>query len=121
MLGEYEGLVELAWDRYHNEPLFHARVYHAVAAVRFQAKADGFTWPEQFDGILTATAATALLLSEIHDPDTGEFNEMAGDSGRTDRRIEQPPGPEQADPDKLNGLRSPPAHLRKYQKPADPS
>lgn len=102
-MSEYEGLVELAWERYHAEPLFNARVHHAVTAVRSQAREDGFTWPEQFDGILKAAAATALLISEIHDPETGEFNELDGDPGRAEGPVEQPVGLVETDTHALNG------------------
>ncbi len=73
-MSDYDGLTELAWKRYHEDPLFHARVHHATLAVRQEANESGFTWPEQFDGILKAAAANALLISEIQDPDTGEIN-----------------------------------------------
>lgn len=73
-MSDYEGLLQLAWRRYHDEPIFHARVHHAVLAVRQEAEESGFSWPEMFDGLLKASAAAALLISEIHDEDTGDFN-----------------------------------------------
>lgn len=73
-MSDYDGLLQLAWKRYHDEPIFHARVHHAVLAVRSEAEETGFTWPEMFDGLLKAAAAAALLISEIHDEETGDFN-----------------------------------------------
>jgi hypothetical protein len=111
-MSEYEGLLDLAWKRYHEEPLFHARVHHAVLAVRQEAEESGFTWPEQFDGILKASAAAALLISEIHDQDTGDVNipkempdgeyEVGRSSGRDSTDCERDPGFEQTDPSQFN-------------------
>lgn len=68
-----EELVEEAWHRYHTEPIFHARVYKAAAALKTEITNTGMPWPRAFDGVLTAAAALGLLMSDIHDPETGDF------------------------------------------------
>ena len=93
-----EQFMEMAWKRYHTEPIFHARVYHAARMLKQEIKNTGMPWSESFDGVLTAGAAAGLLMADIHDPETGEFIDLAGTTGATPGRSERTAGPEPTAP-----------------------
>jgi hypothetical protein len=98
-----EEIVDMVWNRYDTDPLFHARVYKAAQVLKTEIQNTGMPWSRSFDGVITAACATGLMMADIHDAETGEFIEFHGEAERVTSGGERLVGPEPTDQDTLYG------------------